>query len=270
MKVFDIHAHYFPDVIAEKALACLVENSGVDGSPPLTPCYDGTRLGLIQLMNDSNISISLNLPVATRATQVDSINQVMISQNKAPVYNFGSIHPDTPNKLETLLHLKNCGIRGIKLHPEYQSFQLEDPRVLEIYEICQDLNLIIIFHCGKDGSYLPPFNSSPRRLLEIQNKFPLLKLVGGHFGGLGMWDAVEEFLVGKKIYLDTSIFLQSCSQKQIVSMIEKHPEDYILFGSDAPWGNPKESLDILLDLPISSELKKKICWNNSMKLLDLV
>ena len=270
MKVFDIHTHYFPDALAKKALASLVGNSGVDGASPLEPYYDGTRIGLIKLMADCKVSASLNLPVATKASQVESINEAMIRQNLFPIYNFGSIHPDTPNKLEILEKLKYAGIRGIKLHPQYQSFQLEDPRALEIYEICQDLGLVIIFHCGKDGSYKPPFNSSPKRLLAIQNQFPKLKLVGGHFGGLEMWDEVESCLIGKKIYLDTSIFLESCSTDQIVRLLTKHPEDYILFASDAPWGNPKKSLDILLDLPISDELKEKICWTNSMQLLGLI
>ena len=270
MKVFDIHTHYFPDGLATKALASLVGNSGLNGSEPLQPCYDGTRNGLVKLMEDSNVSFSLNLPVATRPAQVESINEAMITQNVAPIYNFGCIHPDTPNKLETLHHLKVSGIRGIKLHPQYQNFELEDPRALEIYEICQDLGLVIIFHCGKDGSYSPPFKSSPIRLLWVHNQFPELKLVGGHFGGLGMWDEVESCLIGKEIYLDTSIFFESCSREQILRMIRNHPEDYILFASDAPWGSPSESLKILLALPISDELKKKICWVNSMKLLGLI
>ncbi|MCK5834762.1 MAG: amidohydrolase [Lentisphaeria bacterium] len=270
MRVFDIHTHYFPDALATKALASLVGNSGVNGAEPLQPCYDGTRAGLVKLMEDSNVSFSLNLPVATRPAQVESINAAMIAQNVAPIYNFGCIHPDTPNKQEVLQRLKAAGIRGIKLHPQYQSFQLEDPRAFEIYEICQELGLVIIFHCGKDGSYLPPFNSSPKRLLEVQAKFPQLKLVGGHFGGLEMWDEVETYLIGKPIYLDTSIFLESCSTTQILRMIRNHPEDYILFGSDVPWGNPEKSLEILLKLPISTELKEKICWKNSMNLLEML
>ncbi len=139
----------------------------------------------------------------------------------------------------------------------------------EVYELCQDLGLIILFHCGKDGSYSAPFKSSPKRLLEIHKTWPLLKLIGGHCGGLGMWDQVEEFLIGEKVYLDTSIIFENHPQEKIVRMILAHPSDYLLFGSDAPWGSPKHNLKFLLDLPISQDLKNKICWKNSATLLGL-
>jgi predicted TIM-barrel fold metal-dependent hydrolase len=270
MNVFDIHTHYFPAQLAQRALACLIENSGVDGTLPLCPCYDGTRDGLVELMQQSGVTQSLNLPVATNPRQVESINKAMVAECQSPVFNFGAIHPDTSDKLGTLSFLKSNGILGIKLHPEYQDFELEDRRALEIYEICQELGLVIIFHCGKDGSYLPPYKSSPKRLLMIKRDFPHLKFVGGHFGGLRMWDEVEKWLIGQEIYLDTSIFLEVCSQWQVVRMLQNHPADYILFGSDAPWGNPRRSLEILLGLPISQELKEKICWKNSIKLLGLL
>jgi predicted TIM-barrel fold metal-dependent hydrolase len=269
MNVFDVHTHYFPEQLAQKALACLVENSGVDGSVPLQPCYNGTRSGLIRLMQQSGITRSMNLPVATKACQVDSINQAMVNEYQSPIYNFGAIHPDTPDKRSVLTFLQAHGILGVKLHPEYQDFELEDCRVVEIYEICQELGLIILFHSGKDGSYLPPYHSSPKRLLAIKNAYPQLKFIGGHFGGLRMWDEVEEYLIGQEIYLDTSIFLETCPRDQVIRMLENHPSDYILFGSDAPWGNPMRSLQILLGLPISPALKKKICWQNSMQLLGL-
>ncbi len=269
MRVIDIHTHYFPDAIASRAIHSLVENSGVGGNKPLQPCHNGTYQGLKELLEHSGIELALNLPVATKAQQVDSINARAIAQNSSPIYSFGSIHPDSTNKREILTHLKQSGIKGIKLHPQYQDFELEDSRMSEVYALCQELGLIILLHCGKDGSYSPPFKSSPKRLLEIHKTWPLLKLIGGHFGGLGMWDQVEEFLIGEKIYIDTSIIFHTHPKEKIIKMLLAHPSEYLLFGSDAPWGNPKDDLNFLLNLPIPQDLKNKICWQNSATLLGL-
>ncbi len=268
MKIFDIHAHIFPDKVAENAIKSL-EASVINDKHRMNAFFDGTYSGLIKYMKQTGVTASLNLPVATTPEQVTHINHYAAKHNTFPIYSLGAIHPDTPNKRDALLQLKQLRLKGIKLHPEYQCFSFDDPRLQEIYAICEDLELLILFHCGYDCSFQPPFRSYPADLAEVLDHYPALKIIGGHFGGLEMWEEVEKYLIGRNIYLETSFFLGNYPEGRTIDMILSHAPDKLLFGSDTPWGNPAESIEKLFRLNLPQELTEKILWNNAIKLLEL-
>ncbi len=268
MKVFDIHTHFFPDKIAADAIRHLEANS-IHDKYAMSACFDGTRDGLIAHMKKCGITASLNLPVATSPEQIPGINLFAAKSNMFPVYSFGSIHPDCEDKRGALLQIKELGLKGIKMHPEYQQFSFDDERVQEIYEVCEELELIILFHCGFDCSFPQPFRSNPYDLSKVLNSFPKLKVIGGHFGGLDMWDDVENYLIGRDVYLEISFLLGHYPNEKVKEMLIKHDSDKLLFGSDAPWADPKETLDRFLKLNLSQTLRDKILWNNAVKLLGI-
>ncbi|MCS7180963.1 MAG: amidohydrolase family protein [bacterium] len=50
-------------------------------------------------------------------------------------------------------------------------------------------------------------------------------------------------------------------------MILAHPSDYILFGTDSPWTDQGETLNLFKKLKLPSELEEKILYLNAEKLL---
>ncbi len=261
--VFDAHVHIFPDNVAPKAIPLLAERSGIQ------PAYDGTRAGLIAAMAAAGIHAAMNCPIATRPEQVESVNRWAAQHNQWPVFSLGSLHPDYPAPEKALQAVRNAGLRGIKLHPEYQEFSLDDPRMIPVWRTCRDLGLLVVIHAGADIAFQPPFHSAPADFRTLVETWPGLDVVAAHFGGWKMWDAVEAELIGAPVYLDLSFTLGLLPDERLVDMIRRHGVDRVLFGTDAPWRRPKAELEHLASLPLTSEEWRAICSANAERLFHI-
>ena len=261
--VFDFHVHLYPDPLAAKAVAHLTERFG---NPP---AFDGTLGGLKSNLSKTGFCGALNLPVATKPDQVASINAWAAANNRSPVYSLATLHPDTPDIPAVLAAAKAAGFKGVKLHPEYQTFTLDDSRIEPAWEACADLGLFVFLHAGGERVFKPPYHSSPTSIAHLLARHPRLTLVAAHLGGFQMWDESEQTLVGKNVVLDLSHTLFWMPHAQITRMVKKHGADRIVFGTDGPWQEPAKILDAFLNIPLTASEQKKILWENAARLLVL-
>lgn len=266
--VIDIHTHIFPPKLAPHAIKALENSAGAHAF------LNGTKEDLIKSMRENGIDISVNMPVASRADQVHSINNYAIEVNNegdtTGLYSFGACHPLNPDMKEELRRLKSAGIKGIKIHPDFQGLYLDDEAVVRIMEYAAELGLIILIHCGMDPSFPDIHRSTPKRLAGILPRLSGAKIIAAHMGGYGYMDDVEDCLVGKNVYIDTSFTIGKFDEKQILRILQNHNPDKILFGTDSPWDDQKNALKLFKELPLSDELKEKILWKNSKNLLEIL
>ncbi|OPZ27390.1 MAG: Amidohydrolase [Lentisphaerae bacterium ADurb.BinA184] len=261
MKCFDIHVHIFPDKIAARTVEMLGSHAKI------APTYDGSRAGLVASMERAGLAGALNCPIATKKEQVVSINEWAAAQNRWPVLSLGTIHPDTPEPAAVLASLKARGLPGIKLHPEYQQFTPDDPRLWPIGRACRDLGLVLLLHAGEDIGFDPPYHSSPEGVRHLVEEHPGLKLVAAHFGGWRLWDEVDRRLVGQPVYLDVSFIFGMLPDARIVEMARRHGVERVVYGSDAPWRSQADDLRYFLSLPFTVEEQERILWRNAAGLL---
>lgn len=93
----------------------------------------GTLDALKESMKKSGIDYSVVLPVATKASQVDTINKLSAEINGVDnIYFAGAIHPDSENIEEILDYIKSIGLFGIKIHPDYQGVRFDDERYIKL------------------------------------------------------------------------------------------------------------------------------------------
>lgn len=261
--VFDFHVHLYPDELAEKAVSNLSEKFG---NPP---SFDGTVRDMTRLLAHNHFGGALNLPVATKPDQVSSINAWSIAINHAPIASLGTVHPDQEDISHTLRCIKQACLRGIKLHPEYQRFTLDDPRMQCVWETCRAENLFVYLHAGGERVFTPPFHTTPKAIAQLLTHYPGLTVIAAHLGGFQMWDESERELIGHKLYLDLSHTLCWMPDAQVFRMIRNHGADKIVFGSDAPWQDPATVLQAFLQLPLSAAEQRAILWQNARQLLNL-
>ena len=272
--IIDIHTHVYPEKIVAKAIAKLEKNSGTKAKT------DGTKAGLRESMKEAGIDYSLLLPVATSAKQVDKINEEAAEANASAketgLLSFGGIHPDTENYKEVLRRVKEYGLKGIKLHPDYQDTFFNDIRCKRIVEEASSLGLYIMVHAGVDIGLPDPVHCRPEHVEEVLAETGTDKLILAHMGGWRLWQEVEERLAGRDLYLDTA-FSTDCipgvegmlTNEQFVHLARVHGTDKVLFGTDSPWSGQKVCVDWLEKTDLTEDEKEKILAGNARKILDV-
>ena len=263
MLIVDFHTHVFPDNIAYKTVKKMSENADI------SLFADGTISGLLKTMDKFQVNYSVTLPVATKPDQVTSINNWTENNRDPRIIAFGAIHPDFEDVGGELKRIKDLGIKGIKLHPDYQEFYPNEEKMDAVYRACADLGLIILFHSGDDLGYPRPGHSLPRIMAKAVDAHPGQTFVFAHMGGFEMWDQVEKFLIGRDVYLDTSFSFGYMPPERIESMIRKHGPERILLGSDSPWGDISENIRGVMKLNLTDKEKEMILGKNALELLGL-
>lgn len=265
--IIDFHTHAFADVIAQKAISRL---ESVCNTKAFS---DGTVAGLCTFLEKNNIDKAVILPIATKPTQQTTINnwaKDIMSQNDRLIC-FGSIHPDAPDVMDEISRIKSLGLKGIKLHPDYQDFFIDDDKMYPIYEKCAELNLPVIFHAGFDPLSPDLIHATPQRSAKAFAKVPQMTMILAHFGGMECFDDVEQYLAGLKgnLYFDTAFISGRISKEQTERIIKKHGSDRILLGSDFPWHETMSELDFIKSLDLPDEDKNAIIYKNAQRLLNL-
>lgn len=269
--LIDFHTHIFPDKIAERTLQILSDNTCEVEGVRVLPNTDGTLEGIKKSMNEHGVDISLVLPIATNTHQSQSINKFasQINGHEQIIYSFGSLHPMQEDCEETLESIKELGLRGIKLHPEYQQFYINSPESIRILKKCEELGLYVYLHAGCDIGIRPPVHCSPEQLRDALNHVSGKNIIAAHMGGWRMWDDVEKYLVGTEIMLDTAYTVFDIDKEQLIRIIRTHGSEKILFGTDSPWEKPSDTFGYINSLPLSQEEKDNIFFANAKRLLNI-
>lgn len=264
MKI-DFHVHAFNEKIAEKAI------SQLEICANQTALTRGKIEETIKAYKNWNIDKMVLLPIATKPSQQTIINDWSVKQNHGNIIAFGSVHPDADDVYEELERIKALGMKGIKLHPDYQDFEIDEERLYPIYRKCAELDLIVVFHTGYD-CYSPDYiHVIPKAAAKAHMAVPELTMVLAHLGGNFLWEDVYEHLAGLEgnLYFDTSYIANRIDKKLAYDIIKKHGADRILFASDCPWTSPVDTADFIESLPLSDEEKELIFHKNAERLLSL-
>ena len=160
MKYIDMHCHIFPPGVAEKVINTLESyyQSPWTGTGELDDLLRNLRRG--------RISRGVIFSSATKPSQVEPANNFLSrlqAQYPELLLAFGTLHPDYPDCRGELARIRQLGLRGLKFHPDFQQFLIDDPCMDQIYEAAGDLPLL--FHVGDSRTQF----SKPERLLKISN-----------------------------------------------------------------------------------------------------
>jgi len=263
MMLIDFHTHAFPPKIAGRAVQKLAFDAG-----GLVPQTEGTLESLKEQMARDGVTLSVVHSIATNPRQQTNVNNFAIEMNADPVIEaFGSVHPDAPNALEELERIAAAGLKGVKLHPEYQRFFVDDEALKPIYRKISQLGLIVLFHAGHDYGFAPPYHCMPENLAKALSWLDT-PVVAAHWGGLGCAEQVLKHLCGREVYFDLSYGYGAMSKVLAQQIIDRHGPDKLLFGSDMPWHRPAWELQLLSTLDLSDADREKICFRNALSLLN--
>lgn len=268
--IIDFHTHVFPDKIATKTIDSLAKLSNT------TPYTDGTTNGLISSLEKSKVDIAVALPVLTKPTQFDSVLNFAISLNERyanndrKIISFAGIHPDCDDIYGKMKLVKDSGIKGVKIHPDYQDTFIDDDKFIKILKCAKDLDLIVVTHSGVDDGYLDkPIKCPPDLAKKTIEKVGHKKFVLGHYGAHKQWQEVLGLLSDLDVYFDTALAPKKIDKELFNLILNRHGADRVLFATDSPWGDVNEDILLIKDMVNDKRALDNIFYKNACKLLDI-
>lgn len=260
--IYDMHTHIFPQKIAEKAVSSI---GGFYGIPMVKKGYSED---LIESASEIGVEKCLVCSTATTPLQVTAINSFVAGETERhPEFiGFGTMHPGYSDIAGEVDRIVDIGLSGIKLHPDFQKFAIDDREAYPIYEAAEG-RLPILFHTGdKRYSY-----SNPERVLRILKDFPKLTCICAHLGGYSEWDrvvALKGYLGHPNIYFDTSSAIRFIDPKDSVRIIRAHGVSHVFWGTDYPMQKHTAELEDFMKLELTDEERHMIFRDNAVKFLD--
>lgn len=262
-KVINAHCHIYPEKIASRAVIGIRDFYDLDMSLNGTVddlLKDGAKVGAVHYLIHS---------VATTPKQVRSINEFIAeTANQHPdlFTGFGSLHPDSEDIPGDLDHLVNLGLKGVKLHPDFQQFAMNDEKAFKIGEAVRDAGLSMQVHCG-DFRYN---YSNPEQIKPFLEEFPEIPFIGAHFAGWSMWEEATEKLSGiPNLYVDLSSSLYALSPETALELIHAYGSDKVLWGTDYPMWDSASEMEYFNKIDLTKNERSQILYDNAAKLLKI-
>ena len=262
-RIIDAHAHIFPDKIADKAVASIGNFYGHSMRGGTGRPHELNELG-----EKYQIEKFLVFSAPTTPAQVEPINSFLAKkcEKYSRFVGLGSLHPQMEEPFRELDRIVELGLHGLKFHPDFQTFAIDDPNMIPIYRRIAEYRLPVLFHMGdKRYDY-----SSPKRLYNLLQQIPELTVIAAHFGGYTQWEQAARYLKGApNIWFDTSSTLALISTDYAQSLITHFGADRLMFATDYPMWDIGQELDRFFQLSLTEEQRKAILAENFLRLFQL-
>ena len=261
MRIIDFHTHVYPDNIAPKAAESIRSFYELESHT-----MDGTVATLLEKGRAIGVTNHVILPVAMRPDRTRSINDFILGQLEAheELFGFGTIHAAMENLTEEVDYVLQKGLRGIKMHPDFQLFNIDDERLFPAYEQLQG-KLPVMFHMG-DLRY---DYSHPARLKHLLELFPKLQVIAAHFGGYQLHKEACQLLKDKDCFFDVSSSLMFMAPGEAENYINLYGAERFVYGSDYPLWDPVTEMERFLRLQLTEAQKEQIFHKTAEFLLKI-
>ena len=259
--IVDFHTHFFPDKIAARAMESMMAK--LEGRS--LPVGDGTAACLLRAMDAAGVHAAVLCPVATRPEQFETLLRASVAIRDGAlgdeiarrVIPLGGIHPADPLTEKHLREIAAAGLKGVKLHPYYQDFDLDDPAHFRFFSCARDEGLAVQCHCGADLGFMGvPGRCSPRKIWNLLEAVPGLKFCAAHVGGWSedpdSWFERLAFETG--CYADTAVLEQDIDKPAARKAVAEWPAERLMFGTDFPWAPYAAVMDMVRELRAPGEL----------------
>lgn len=263
MEIIDAHAHIYPEKIAKKA----TETIGLFYDIPME-MPAGTTDRLLEDGKRAGIARYIVHSCATKPEQVKSINDFIKAEidKHSEFIGFMTLHQDLTEDqmIEEVDRCKKAGFKGVKLHPDFQKFYIDEEKAEKIYRAV-GRDFPILFHTGDDRYEF----SKPHRLVNMAKKYPEVTFVGAHFGGYRCWDDAKLYKGLDNVYFDTCSSLTFIDEIKAKEIIDMFGAQRFFFGTDFPMWDAKGELDRFMKIDLTNEEREMILSKNIKRVLKI-
>ncbi|MBD3254241.1 MAG: amidohydrolase family protein [Candidatus Lokiarchaeota archaeon] len=283
--IIDIHIHPFCKEITWPDLdkvADVMWGQGTIKRKRMRPFLDAVAnktsiKDYISLMDkfsiDKSVIVSFNITTAYGiciATNDDVAN--LEAQYPDRLIGFGCVDVPAPEAMDQLDYaINSLGLKGIKLVPPVQKFDISDKKYDPLWKKMEDSNIILWTHGGHQVSTRGSVAKFGHPLLvdELAMRHPDLITIIGHMGTPWFWDTYSVVLRHSNVYVDVSAHSELYNYFPWDAYTKYNIEHKVIFGSDYPLCHWNQIIPAVEDLPISNSFRKKIFKRNAEKVLQI-
>ena len=179
-----------------------------------------------------------------------------------------SVNPRDPERIAKLERYAAAGARAVKLHPTMQRFYPDDPDVMEVYQACERLGLVVFFHAGRAGIEPEATHryALPRHFEGALSSFPKLDFVLGHSGARDVAAALPLALR----YPNAWLGIHGQGVTTLREMLDATGAERMLYGTDWPFYHLAATMaKVLIATEGRSEERDAVLRGNALRLLRM-
>lgn len=284
--IIDFHMHPFckeatwPDL---KKVAEIMWGKGTQKSKLMLPMLKNLAEKIsienyVELMDKFEIQkaviVSFNISTAYGITLVTN-NDVASLVERYPdrFIGFGSIDVPGTNPMGELEYaIGSLGLKGIKLVPPVQKFDISDPKYDHLWGKMEDMNVPLWTHGGHQVSTKGSIAKygHPMLIDEVALNHPDLTIIIGHMGTPWFWDTYSVVLRHKNVYVDISAHPELYNHFPWDAYEKYNIQHKVLFASDHPLVHWNRIIPAIENISISDTFKDAIYSGNAQKLLETI
>lgn len=240
---------------------------------------------LLQLMDACEIDQAVCYAPFSNQMESDQIgwNEWLakeISQHDR-LYGFGTLNFQQTNMKEQVEQIADLGLKGIKLHPAYQKFNILSPQAYEAYAAAEEHNLFLSFHTGIHWHRIKDYDVV--LFDEIAYHFQKLKFSMEHVGGYHFFPEALAVIVNNirrgTVYggltsvftLDSNRFWH-LNRERLLELVAQAGAKQLIFGLDFPYNLEKETkigLEAIDNLNLTEEERDLVLGGNLRRVLGI-
>jgi predicted TIM-barrel fold metal-dependent hydrolase len=191
---------------------------------------------LVKAMDRSNVDAIIGFALGGFSSEYDYSDQndlIAASMREYPgrIIGFCRLNPNVGEKTTCATidrFVGELGMRGIKLHPEIDHFNLDERLLGPIFDKARDYGVPIIFHTGHTT------NTDPLAIGCLASQYPKVPVILGHMGcTTATRQAATAAAQFENVYLETSTVCRM--SHPFAPAVLKVGPDKVLYGSDHPY-----------------------------------
>ncbi len=231
----------------------------------------------VRAFNSAGIDKAVIVPMdmtTEYGVQLGTNEDIARMRNKFPekLIGFSSVDPRRKDAVQALEHaVKDLKLKGLKLVPPLQKFDISDRKYDPLWEKALDLNIPVWTHAGHQAS-VPTSVAKyghPMLIDEVARRYSDLIIIMGHLSAPWFMDAWSLTLRHENVYLDVSVWYSLYPYFPWSAYTDNGIEHKLLFATDFPFTPFNIGIQAVKNLPISEEFKRKILGENAQKLLNI-
>jgi len=269
LELIDSHVHLFPPRVFEAIWRWFDKHAwGIR--------YRLQAEQVVEFLRVRGVSRFCALHYAHKPGMAETLNQFVYEIGRAhpEVIPFATVMPGEPGARDILFNaFTKLDLRGVKLHCHVQQMAADDPRLDEIYQLCEEAGRPVVIHSGREPSF-PAYGVDTRALCgadqidRVLTRHPELKLIVPHLGA-DEFEAYEQLLDRHEhLYLDTTMAISEAFVRGPAASLFPGRASRLLYGTDFPnipyaWDR---ELGKLLAVVVNKEDQHKILAGNARTL----